>query len=169
MFSFKVRTTVLSTSLVLVFTLLATLSGVIKADYEMTYCESADLCVTVCYNDQGQLLDLGECKDEKVAEAESAVADAASPLASTASTDTCPANQIGTMVVYTTSADGDPNTLVVAQVSFSALRSITDEELASGQPIMISSDGSSTPGLHVVVYWQTHQNGAADDAASCPL
>jgi hypothetical protein len=162
MLSFKSHTTLLSASMLLVLSLLVTLSGVVKADYEMTYCDSAETCITVCYDNQGQFLDLGSCTSENNAEAEIA---AALPAASTGA---CASQQIGTMVVYSTAEDGTPSTLLVTTVSLASLPNITDEELASGQPILISSDGSSTPGLHVVVYWQTHQNSTSTDE-SCPL
>jgi hypothetical protein len=161
MFSFKSRTTLFSASLLFVLSLLMTMSGVIKADYEMTYCDSAETCVTVCYNDHGQFQDLGECQSETAADADVAAALPAE------TTDSCAAQQIGTMIVYSTSEDGTPNTLLVTKVSFSSLRSLTDEELASGQPILISSDGDSGPGLHVVVYWQNYQTSSTPQ--SCPL
>lgn len=86
------------------------------------------------------------------------------------SIDECPSEETatGTMVVYSTAADGTINTLMVTEIPLSSVPTLTDAERVSGQPILVSSEDSPIdPNLHMVIYWQSPTNET--NSSGCSL
>jgi len=81
----------------------------------------------------------------------------------------------GIVSVFSGKNDDNPNGFLVTEISLKDIRAVTDEEKASGKPILIvSKDSEFAKGWHVDIYWHDNHYGAVitsslfyDDTNEC--